>query len=158
MARTTKFKKLASGGVDRGDLTLNRFGMVPIIQKSPGVSAVGQARIGVMPDDGGEVLEILTLVDIAVGGSAVAMTIDFGTSANTSAFGVIMVSAIGRYTLPALNHPLQSGFVVNVSGSNYTVASAGQHILATVTSASGGEATPPKFICYTTFLQNLADS
>ncbi len=82
MARTTKFRKVASGGVDRGDVTLNRFGMVPIIQKSPGVSAIGQSRIGVMPDDGGEVLEILTLIDIAVGGSAVAMTIDFGTSAD----------------------------------------------------------------------------
>ncbi len=140
--------------------------MVQIIQKSVGVSAGsfstplpdggGQTRIGVMPDDGGEVLEILTMVDIAVGGSAASMTIDFGTSANTSAFGVIMVSGIGRYSLPHRGDT--DALTVHVSGSNYTVVSAGQHIVATIASASGGAATVPGFICYTTYLQNLADS
>jgi len=176
MARTTGFRKVRSGGVDRGDVTLNRFGMVPIVQKSVGVSAGsfstplpaggGQARIGVVPDDGADILEILTLVDIEVAGSAGTMTIDFGTSANTSALGVIVVSGIGRYTLPvktnvgdgtlatASEHPL----IVHVSGSNYTIASAGQHILATIASASGGATTAPTFICYTTYLQPLVDS
>ena len=122
-----------------------------------------------MPDDGADVLEILTMIDIAVGGSAATMTIDFGTSANTSAFGVIVVSGIGRYTLPTKDftvvtalgvsaiptgHPL----TVHVSGSSYCIASAGQHILATIASASGGAAVVPGFICYTTFLQPLADS
>ncbi len=171
MAKTTGFRKVRSGGVDQGDITLTRFGMVPITQKSPGVSAFGQARIGVVPDDGADVMEILTLVDIATGGSAARVTLDFGTSANTSAFGVIVVGEIGRYTLPfknAVHQDLSAAptvflasehdLTVNVSGSNYTVASAGQHILVTVTSASGGNAVAPGFICYTTYLQNLADS
>ncbi len=50
-------------------------------------------------------------------------------------------------------HPL----TVHVSGSRYTT-SAGQHILATIASASGGSITVPGFICYTTFLQPLTDS
>ena len=178
MAKTTGFRKVRSGGVDQGDVTLNRFGMIPIIQKSVGVSAGsfadplpaggGQQRIGVVPDDGADILEILTMVDIAVGGSAATMTIDFGMSADTSAFGVIVVSGIGRYTLPTKDfvvvtaagvsgiptgHPL----TVHVSGSRYTT-SAGQHILATIASASGGSITVPGFICYTTFLQPLGDS
>ena len=175
MAKTTGFRKIRSGGVDQGDVTLTRFGMVPIVQKSVGVSAGsfsdplpaggGQQRIGVVPDDGADILDILTMVDIAVGGSAATMSLDFGTSANTSAFGVVIVSGVGRYSLPyktaigdvassGLEHPL----TVHVSGSNYTVASAGQHILVTVASASGGSSTVPGFICYTTFLQPLADS
>jgi hypothetical protein len=158
MAKTTGFRKVRSGGVDRGDATLNRWGMVPIIQRSDSVSAVGQNRIGVMPDDGGDVLEILTLVDVGVTGSAATMTIDFGTSANTSAFGVIVVSAEGRYTLPVRNVGVPDALTVNVSGSNYFVASAGQHILATLASASGGESTPPTFRCFTTYLQDRTDS
>ena len=170
MAKTTGFRKVRSGGVDLGDLTLNRFGMVPVTQKSPGVSAIGQHRIGVVPDDGAEIMDILTMVDIAVGGSAAAMTLDFGTSANTSQFGTIVVDAIGRYTLPyknAIHRPSAAAIdyrnaehllTVHVSGSNYAVASAGQHIIVTVASASGGAATAPGFICYTTYLQNLADS
>ncbi len=157
MAKTTGFRKVRSGGVDRGDLTLNRFGMVPIIQKSVGVSALGQFRIGVMPDDGGEVLEIMTMVDVAAVTAATTFTLDFGTSANTSAFGVIEISGIGRYPLPFAN-VVPNALTVIVSGSNYTVGSAGQHILVTVVSGSGSPDTAPGFICYTTYLQNLADS
>ena len=170
MAKTTGFRKIKSGGLDRGDVTLNRFGMVPITQKSVGVSAIGETRIAIVPDDGAEILEILTLVDIAVGGSAAAMTLDFGTSAATAGLGTIVVTDIGRYTLPFNNAEVRPSaaatdyrnaehlLTVHVSGSRYTMVSAGTHILVTVASASGGASTAPGFICYTTFLQNLADS
>ena len=157
MAKTTGFRKVRSGGVDQGDLTLNRFGMVPIVQKSPGVSAIGQFRIGVVPDDGADILEILTMVDIAVTTAASTFTLDFGTSADTSAFGVIEVSGIGRYALP-LAQFTPNALTVIVSGSRYTVASAGQHILVTVASGSASPDTPPGFISYITYLQPLADS
>ena len=171
MTKTTGFRKIKAGGLDLGDVTLNRFGMIPITQKSPGVSAMGESRIGVVPDDGADILEIITMVDVAPTGSAFQVQLDFGTSATQALFGTIILDAIGRYSLPFKNAvqtdfsaaptaflPAEHDLTVHVSGSNYTVASAGTHILVTVASASGDITAAPGFICYTTFLQPLGDS
>ena len=169
MSKTTGFRKIRAGGLDQGDVTLNRFGMIPIIQKSVGVSAMGEHRIAVVPDDGADILDILTLVDVDATGSAQRASLEFGTSADTTRFGKIILEGVGRYSLPvkelyqasadgtlfsAVGHAL----VAHVSGSEYTIASAGTHILVTVASASGDITAAPGFICYTTFLQPLGDS
>ena len=169
MSKTTGFRKVKAGGLDLGDKALNRFGMIPIVQKSTGVSAMGEHRIAVVPDDGADILEILTMVDVDATGSAQRVSLVFGTSADTSRLGKIILEGIGRYSLPvkdlfqasavgtvfsAVGHALTT----HVSGSKYTIASAGTHILVTVASASGDITAAPGFICYTTFLQPLGDS
>lgn len=154
MVAPTKFRKLAAGGVNQGDATLNRFGMVPVIQKSDGVSAVStNPTIAVVPDDGADVLEIMLLVDDPAVPSAA--TVKFGTSANNALFGQMSVSGVGRYSLPFINYAALTGNVT-VPGSAFAVT-AGTQITAFVSASSvgGGDlTTPPSFVAYTTFLQN----
>lgn len=151
MVKPTKFTKIAAGGRDKGDISLNAFGMVPVIQKSVGVSAgvlagggTDNFRIGIVPDDGADVLEILTIVPDDSGVDN-GLVLDFGTSANASAFGVIVVSAAGRYLLPIRN-VAQIGVAV-AHGSAFSV-DAGTSIIVQPSSSEAD------FICYTTFLQN----
>jgi hypothetical protein len=153
MVRPTKFKKLAAGGVDQGDISLNRFGMVPVIQKSVGVSAgvigangISTFRIGVTPDDGADVLEILTILDADVVDAGEGVILDFGTSADASAFGTIVVSAFGRYVLPVRNASAVPD-TGTTHGSAFAVT-AGTSIVVQPSTAQAS------FICYTTFLQN----
>jgi len=154
MPKPTNFLKIQAGGRDVGDSSKDGRGVTPVIQKSASVSAFGSTRIGVVPAGGADLLEILTLVDVAVGGSAGAVTLDFGTSANASAFGVVHVTnGVGRYLLPRyVAGTAAASLDVHVSGSNFQAIASGTPILVAVTSASGGSTTAPTLNCYTTWL------
>ena len=154
MVRPTKFRKIAAGGLDQGDNTLNNFGMVPVTQKSVGVSAVStNPTIAIVPDDGADILEIFLLVDDPAVPSAA--TVKFGTSASNAKFGQISVSGTGRYTLPLRSGSLTGD--VHVAGSAFAVtANAVITAYVSASSVGGGNAITgaPSFVAYTTFLQN----
>lgn len=151
MANPTKFKKIAAGGLNQGDASLNRFGIVPIIQKSQTVSAGitvadggSHIRIGVCPEDGANLLDILTIVEDDVSTDD-GVILKYGTSADASAFGVIVVSGYGRYTLPHRNAAQVGAGVVQSSAYSVT---AGTHIIVEPSTADA------TFVTFTTFLQN----
>lgn len=155
MVKPTKFRKAAAGGLDKGDYTLNPFGIIPIIQESPGISAVAtNPTIAVVPDDGATIMEMAMYVE----GSALpsAVSVKLGTSANNALFGQFSVSGPGRYVLPVRNAGELTGTVI-VNASAFTVTA--NTVLTAYVSASsvgGGNAitTAPQFKVYTTFLQS----